>query len=87
MAIIRRYDPRPAHPGWVVAELDGSFASGCVLQRGVDEARLRGAPLRVLACGQSRFTDIHDSHAVTDGNRLAKAELDRRLALARSSPL
>jgi nucleotide-binding universal stress UspA family protein len=80
VAVIRGYDPRPAQPGWVVAEVDGSFASSCVLQRGLDEARLRNAPLRVLTSWQSRFTDIHDSHAVADGNRLAKAELDRRLA-------
>ena len=51
-----------------------------VLQRALDEARLRGAPLRVLTTWQSRFTDIHDAHAVADGNRLAKAQLDRRLA-------
>jgi nucleotide-binding universal stress UspA family protein len=83
VAVIRGYDPRSARPGWVVAEVDGSFASSCVLQRGLDEARLRNAPLRVLTSWQSRFTDIHDSHAVADGNRLAKAELDRRLAVWR----
>jgi len=83
VAIIRGYDPRPSQPGWIAAELDGSFASSGVLQRGVDEARLRGAPLRVLTCRQARFTDIHDAHAVADGNRLAKAELDRRLAVWR----
>ena len=46
----------------------------------LDEARLRGAPLHVLTTWQSRFTDVHDGHAVADGNRLAKAQLDRRLA-------
>ena len=50
-----------------------SVASTGVLLRGLDEARLRDAPLRVLTSWQSRFTDIHDSHAVADGNRLAKA--------------
>jgi nucleotide-binding universal stress UspA family protein len=83
VAIIRGYDPRPAQPGWVVAEVDGSVASSCVLQRGLEEAQLRNAPLRVLTSWRSRFTDIHDSHAVADGNRLAKAELDRRLAVWR----
>ena len=36
--------------------------------------------MRVLTTWQSRFTDIHDDHAVADGNRLAKAQLERRLA-------
>ena len=55
-------------------------ASNGVLLRGLEEARLRGAPLHVLTTWQSRFTDVHDGHAVADGNRLAKAQLDRRLA-------
>jgi nucleotide-binding universal stress UspA family protein len=83
VAVIRASDPRPAQPGWIVAELEGSFASNGVLQGGLDEARLRGAPLRVLTSWQSRYTDIHDPHAVGDGNRLAKAELDRRLGVSR----
>lgn len=81
VAIICGYDPRLREPGWIVAEVDGSFASNGVLLRGLDEARLRDVPLRVLTSWQSRYTDIHDSHAVADGNRLAKAELDRRLAV------
>jgi nucleotide-binding universal stress UspA family protein len=83
VAIVGGYHPSPARPGWVVAEMDGSFASGCVLQRGIDEALLRGAPLRVLTSWQSRFTDAHDSQAVADGNRMAKADLERRLAVWR----
>ena len=39
---------------------------------GLDEARLRGAPLRVLTTWQSRFTDVHDARAVADGNRWRK---------------
>ena len=83
VAIIRGFDPQPTQPGWVVAEVDGSAWSSGVLQRGLDEARLRHAPLRVLTSWKSRFTDIHDSRAVPDGNRLAKAELERRLAVWR----
>lgn len=83
VAIIRPYDPQLHEPGWIVAEVDGTCASNGVLQRGLDEARLRDAPLHVLTCWQSRYTDIHDPHAVGDGNRLAKAELDRRLAVWR----
>jgi nucleotide-binding universal stress UspA family protein len=83
VAVVRGSEPRPRETGWIVAEVDGSFASNGVLQRGLDEARLRDAPLRVLTSWQSRYTDIHDPHAVGDGNRLAKAELDRRLAVWR----
>ena len=69
-----------ASPGWVIVELDETPNSPAVLQFGVEEARLRAAPLRVLGAWQSRYTDIHDSHAVADGNRLVRAQLDRRLS-------
>jgi len=72
--------PDPANPGWVVVELDETPDSAAVLQFGVAEARLRNAPLRVLGSWQSRYTDVHDSHAVGDGNRLVRAQLDRRLS-------
>ena len=81
VAIIRdseRVGPRAA--GWVVAELDESPDSATVLACGVEEARLRGAALRVLGSWQSRYTDVHDSHAVADGNRMVRARLDRRLS-------
>ena len=80
VAIVRGHDPQPAQQGWVVAEVDETSTSDGVLRRALEEARLRGAPLRVLTTWQSRFTDIHDSRAVADGNRLARAQLDRRLA-------
>jgi nucleotide-binding universal stress UspA family protein len=79
VAIVRAYDPRPGR-GWVLAEVDGSPASNHVLQSALDEARLREAPLRVLTSWPSRFTDIYDSRAVADGNRLAKAQVERQLA-------
>ena len=72
--------PDPANPGWVVVELDDTPDSAAVLQFGVAEARLRNAPLRVLGSWQSQYTDVHDSHAVGDGNRLVRAQLDRRLS-------
>jgi nucleotide-binding universal stress UspA family protein len=80
VAIIRKHDPLHAEQQWVVAEVDESAASDGVLRRALDEAQLRNAPLRVLTTWQSRFTDIHDGNAVADGNRLARAQLDRRLA-------
>ncbi|MGV0992161.1 MAG: universal stress protein [Mycobacterium sp.] len=65
---------------WVVVELDATSDSATVLQSGVEEARLRRAPLRVLGGWQSRVTDAHDVTAVADGNRLVRAQLDRRLS-------
>lgn len=80
VAVIRSAGPTAGSPGWVVVELDETPESAAVLQSGVEEARLRGAPLRVLGSWQSRYTDVHDSHAVSDGNRMVRAQLDRRLA-------
>ena len=68
---------RPA--GWVVVELDDTPEAATVLQCGVAEARLRSAPLRVLGAWQSRTGDSHDAAAVADGNRMVRAQLDRRL--------
>ena len=80
VAIVRGHDPLQAEHQWVVAEVDESVASEGVLRLALEEARLRDAPLRVLIAWQSHYTDIHDGNAVADGNRLAKAQLDRRLA-------
>jgi len=67
-------------PGWVVVELDETDDSSAVLQFGVEEARLRTAPLRVLGSWQPRYTDIHESRAVAEGNQMVRAQLDRRLS-------
>ncbi len=80
VAIVHGHMPLPAKQGWVVAEVNGSPTSDRALRRAVEEAELRQAPLRILTTWQSRYTDIHDDRAVADGNRLAKARLDRRLA-------
>ena len=81
VAIVRGSDRNTPHePGWIVVELDESPDSAAVLQCGVEEARLRGAPLRVLGSWQSRYTDVHDTHAVADGNRMVRAQLDRRIS-------
>jgi nucleotide-binding universal stress UspA family protein len=81
VAVVRGSDrPAAEEPGWVVVELDETPDSAAVLQFGVEEARLRHAALRVLGSWQSRYTDVHDSHAVADGNRLIRAQLDRRLS-------
>jgi nucleotide-binding universal stress UspA family protein len=80
VAVVRGLDPLRAEQQWVVAELDQTPTSEGVLRRAFEEAQLRAVPLRVLTAWQSRFTDSHDGHAVADGNRLANAHLDRRLA-------
>jgi nucleotide-binding universal stress UspA family protein len=79
VAIVHGHAPPPNTKRWVVAELNESPTSDGALRRALEEARLRQAPLRVLTTWQSRYTDIHDSRAVAEGNRLAKARLDRRL--------
>jgi len=81
VAVVRGGDrPAAAGPGWVVVEVDETADSAAVLQCGVEEARLRSAPLRVLGSWQSRYTDVHSSSAVSDGNRMVRASLDRRLS-------
>ena len=79
VAVVHGFDSHRAHQGWVVAELDEVSTLDGVLVRALEEARLRGLPLRVLTTWQSRYTDIHANNAVADGNRLARARLDRRL--------
>ena len=80
VAVVRSHDPVRAEHQSVVAEVDESAVTDGVLRRALDEAQLRNAPLRVLMAWQSRYTDIHDGSAVADGNRMARAHLDRRLA-------
>lgn len=64
----------PSRPGgWVVVEVDGTPDSAAVLQYGVEEARLRRAPLRVLGAWQS------DGTSAGDAERIVRAQLDRRL--------
>jgi nucleotide-binding universal stress UspA family protein len=79
VAVVHGFDSHRARQGWVVAELDEFSTLDGVLVCALEEARLRGLPLRVLTTWQSRYTDIHANNAVADGNRLARARLDRRL--------
>ncbi|MHC9292195.1 universal stress protein [Mycobacterium sp. LTG2003] len=65
--------------GGILVEFDGRPSSTTALQAGVDEARLRGAPLCVMTTWQHRFSDMYDATARDDRNRLAQAQLDRRL--------
>lgn len=80
VAIIRGYDPMSAEPGSVVVEVDQSPETDVLIERGIEEALLRNAPLVVISVWQPRFTDIHDGATVDQQNRSIKAQLNRRLA-------
>jgi nucleotide-binding universal stress UspA family protein len=80
VAIIRGYDPSGTEPGAIVVEMDNSVDGEVVLQRGINEALLRNAPLTVIAVWRATFTDVHDGHAVAEQNRQLQAQLNRRLA-------
>jgi nucleotide-binding universal stress UspA family protein len=81
VAIIRgQHSPAGRHADWIIVEADEGPDDGVVLEAAMEEARLRKAPLTVITCWQSQFTDIHDAGAVADGNRRVGARLDRRLA-------
>jgi nucleotide-binding universal stress UspA family protein len=73
VAVIHRPPGSPASPqvSAVVAEVD----NGVVLRHALEEARLRVVPLRVIAAHPATATG-----GSADGNRLAHAQLDRRLA-------
>ena len=70
----------PARSGWIAVEVGDTADSATVLQFGIEEARLRRSPLRVVWAWTSRYPDAPDPQAVADGNRLAGVHLDRRLA-------
>ncbi len=73
VAVIHRPPDGTATPkvSRVVAEVDND----AVLRHAFEEARLRGVPLRAISVHVAETPD-----AVGDGNRLAQAQLSRRLA-------
>lgn len=83
VAIIRGFDPSPTTPGAVLVEVDASSYGDVVLQRGIDEALLRNAPLVVISVWQPHVTDIHDGSAVAEQDRRITAGLNRRLERTR----
>lgn len=76
VAVVRRPLGRQAtpHVSIVVAQVD----NGMVLRRAFEEARLRGATLRAISV--SRAEALRDGSDAGDGNRLAQAQMNRRLA-------
>lgn len=79
VAIVHGHAPVHGAKRSIVVEVGGSSSRDGALLRAAEEAHLRDAPLRVITTWQSRYTDIHDAHAVADGNKLAKARLERHL--------
>lgn len=73
LAVIRRPVGRSATPqvGSIVVEVH----NGVVLRHAFEEARLRGAPLRAISVSRSERPDD-----LGDGDRLAQAQLNRRIA-------
>lgn len=63
----------------VVAEVDDSPAGDLALRRGIDEALLRGLPLRVVTAWPARYPDIQDGSAGAV-SRIVRTRLQRRLA-------
>lgn len=79
VAIIgRRYSPA-ARPGWIVVDVDDSPDDGVVLDHAMAEARLRGAPVRVVSCCRHEPDGHRDHQSIADGSRQVSAQLRRRL--------
>jgi nucleotide-binding universal stress UspA family protein len=79
VAIVRPARPHGGETGWVVTEFADSADGNTVLGHALDEARLRKAPLRVLASWRPSFPDVQDSHVSAEGGRQARAALERSL--------
>jgi nucleotide-binding universal stress UspA family protein len=80
VAVVRGFDTAPDGTKAVVVEVDKSADGEAILQRAIDEAVLRHAPLVVIALWQSNVTEVHDTHAVAEQSRRLRADLNRRLA-------
>jgi nucleotide-binding universal stress UspA family protein len=80
VAVIRGNHQSSIKPKSIVVEVDKSSEGEVVLQRGIDEAVLRNAPLVVVSIWHPHVTDVHDPTAVAEQNRQLTAVLNRRLA-------
>jgi nucleotide-binding universal stress UspA family protein len=71
--------PARSKPGVVLAVVDEPPDSDTVLEQGLREVQLRGAPLRVLILGLASPTDVSGPGRRAEENRRAHARLDRIL--------
>ncbi|TDO17360.1 nucleotide-binding universal stress UspA family protein [Mycobacterium sp. BK086] len=79
VAIIRGFDPVIRNKA-VVVEIDASAESDVVLQRGIEEAQLRHAPLVAISTWRTEADSRNGAGAVAEQNRVLTAALTRRLA-------
>lgn len=63
----------------ILVEFDGRPSASTALQTGVDEARLRDAPLSVMTTWQHRHRELYEEKVAAERDRLAEAQLDRRM--------
>ncbi|NOQ00081.1 MULTISPECIES: universal stress protein [Mycolicibacterium] len=81
VAIIRqRAAAAPWLPGAIFAALPDLNNAEALVQAAMEQAQVRGLPIRAVTCWQTRFSDIHDPDAISNGNRMMRARLDRYLA-------
>jgi nucleotide-binding universal stress UspA family protein len=80
VAVVRGNPQSSTKPKSIVVEVDKSSDGEAVLQRGIDEAVLRNAPLVAVSAWHPHVTDVHDTVAVAEQNRQLHALLNRRLA-------
>lgn len=78
VAIVRGERTAAAVPGWVLVEADASPDTPALLETAMAEARLRGAPLRVVTCWHAAAPN-HGEDVSADHRRVTAA-LDRRVA-------
>lgn len=79
VAVIRGFEPSQGEAGSVVVELDGYSDGEALLQRGIDEALLRVAPLLVVFARHSPASVTLGSPAVAQQDLGIAAALERRL--------
>lgn len=82
VAVIRSHDPLHRQPGAVVVEVD--LTSGpdadIVLQRGIDEAILRGVAVQAVATWRPTVPDMYGIRGVAARDRQVRADLERHLS-------
>jgi nucleotide-binding universal stress UspA family protein len=80
VAIVPGRSARCLTPGSIVVHVDDSPFDTAVIARGIEEARLRKAPLHVVTTWREGSTDWPLDAAIADGGRRVQAQLTRRLA-------
>lgn len=78
VAIVQSFDPLVAGQRWIVVEVDDLSAVDEACLRGIEEARLRGAPLRIVAT-RPRHSDSREREEIDADGRFVEVELRRRL--------